>query len=140
MKTVLVFGTFDVIHPGHKYFLEQSARFGDHLVAVVARDEFVNKSKMKTPVHNQNERIEFIKQSGLVDDACLSDRVTGTFHVVNDINPDVVCFGHDQLKLADCFRIWLKEQQSDIEIVMIDSYKRDQYSSTVRNKKKYRIQ
>lgn len=137
MKTVLVFGTFDVIHPGHKYFLKQSAQYGDRVIAVVARDEFVNRTKMKNPVHNENERIEHIKKSGFVDDACLSDKVTGTFQVVADINPHTVCFGHDQIKLVESFRIWLKEKSKDIKIVMIDSYKRDQYSSTVRNKNHY---
>ncbi len=137
MKTVLVFGTFDVIHPGHKYFLEQSAQYGERVVAVVARDEFVNRTKRKTPVHNQNERIEHIKKSGLVTDACLSDIVTGTFQVVAEIDPHIVCFGHDQIKLVESFRIWLKENKKDIEIIMIDSYKRDQYSSTVRNKNHY---
>ncbi|MCK5249408.1 MAG: adenylyltransferase/cytidyltransferase family protein, partial [Spirochaetaceae bacterium] len=38
MKTVLVFGTFDVIHPGHQWFLRNAARHGDRLVAVVSRD------------------------------------------------------------------------------------------------------
>lgn len=137
MKTVLVFGTFDVIHPGHRYFLQQSSQYGDRVVAVIARDEFVNKTKKKTPVHSQSERINHIKKSGLVDDACLSDKVTGTFNVVAEINPDTVCFGHDQLKLLDSFRKWLNDQNKVIEIVMIDPYMRDQYSSTVRNKKHY---
>ena len=42
----MVFGTFDVIHPGHRFFLEQAALKGDRLVAVIARDEFVNKIKV----------------------------------------------------------------------------------------------
>ena len=137
MKTVLVFGTFDVIHPGHKFFLEQAAEFGEKLIAVIARDSFVSKTKLKTPVHSQNERIEHIKDSGLVDDACLSDEVTGTFNVVAEIDPDIVCFGHDQIKLVDSFQKWLKEQNKKIEIEMIKPFKRDQYSSTVRNKKHY---
>jgi len=137
MKTVLVFGTFDVLHPGHKFFLKQSAEYGDKLIAVIARDRFVCEIKNKNPVHSQNERIEHIKKSGLVDDACLSDEVTGTFNVVTEINPDVVCFGHDQIKLADSFQQWLKEQNNKIEIVVIKPYKRNQYSSTVRNKKHY---
>lgn len=137
MKTVLVFGTFDVIHPGHSFFLEQSSAYGDKLVAVIARDSFVSKTKKKTPVHSQNKRLEHIKKSGLVDDARLSDEVTGTFNVVADINPDIVCFGHDQIKLLRSFQNWLKKEKKQIEIVMIESFKRDQYSSTVRNKKHY---
>ena len=137
MKTVLVFGTFDVIHPGHKFFLEQSAIYGEKLIAVIARDDFVYKTKSRTPVHGQQERIEHIIKSGLVNDAFLADTVTGTFNVINKLDPQIVCFGHDQLKLAEAFRNWLNENNKEIEIVMIEPFKRDQYSSTLRNKKHY---
>jgi len=137
MKTVLVFGTFDVIHPGHKFFLRQSAALGDQLIAVIARDEFVSQTKMKKPVHNQTERMEHIINSGLVDDACLSDTVTGSFNVVVNINPQIICFGHDQTRLADSFNKWMIDNGKNIEIVIIEPYQRDRYSSTVRNKKHY---
>jgi FAD synthetase len=137
MKTVLVFGTFDVIHPGHKFFLQQAAEYGDKLVAVIARDEFVKTTKNKTPVHNQEERIDHILKSGLVDDAYLSDSVTGSFSVISKVNPQVVCFGHDQTTLADYFNIWLNQNNQKIEIVIIEPYKREKYSSTLRNKKLY---
>ncbi|MBI9098970.1 MAG: adenylyltransferase/cytidyltransferase family protein [Spirochaetaceae bacterium] len=137
MKTVLVFGTFDVIHPGHKFFLEQSAEYGDKLVAVIARDDFVSSIKKKTPVHSQEERIKHIISSGLVDDACLSDKITGTFNVVMKINPQVVCFGHDQIKLAESFKKWMDIHDKKIEIVTVDPYKREKYSSTLRNRKHY---
>ena len=47
-KRVLVFGTFDLLHQGHRYFLTQARRFGDTLIAVVARDEFVEERKGRT--------------------------------------------------------------------------------------------
>lgn len=137
MKTVLVFGTFDVIHPGHEYFLRQSASYGDKLVAVIARDNFVSNTKMKIPINNQKERIAHIINSGLVDDAYLSDEVTGSFAVISKVNPQVICFGHDQIKLAESFKNWLKISKREIELVIIDPYQRDKYSSTIRNKKFY---
>jgi len=137
MKTVLVFGTFDVIHPGHKYFLEKAAAEGDRLVAVIARDEFVMKTKNRKPVHEESERISHILESGLVDEAFLSDEKTGTFEVVEKVNPQVVCFGHDQNKLADSFAKWLNSKKLGIKIVTVEPYKRDRYSSTLRNKIHY---
>lgn len=137
MKTVLVFGTFDVIHPGHRYFLEQAAAHGDKIVAVIARDDFVKKTKKRKPVHSQGERISHIVDSGLVDEAYLSDVITGTFSIVDKIDPQIVCFGHDQIKLSESFELWLSQQKREIEIVSIDPYKRDQYSSTLRNKIHY---
>ncbi|MBB6478629.1 adenylyltransferase/cytidyltransferase family protein [Spirochaeta isovalerica] len=137
MKTVLVFGTFDVIHPGHIYFLQKAAAEGDRLVAVIARDRFVLKTKKRNPVHGEEERISHIMQSGLVDEAFLSDEVTGTYGVVEKVNPQVVCFGHDQHKLAESFTQWISNNDKKIQIVTIEPYKRDRYSSTLRNKNHY---
>ena len=41
MKKVLVFGTFDGLHEGHKDFLRQAKQYGDHLTVVVGRDSTV---------------------------------------------------------------------------------------------------
>jgi FAD synthetase len=35
---VLATGTFDLLHPGHLFYLEQSKALGDELVVIVARD------------------------------------------------------------------------------------------------------
>ncbi len=134
MKTVLVFGTFDVIHPGHKYFLQQSASYGDNLIAVVARDKFVRMNKNKSPVHSETERLDHIIKSGLVNNASLSDPVTGSYDVVSKYRPDIICFGHDQTELHESFRNWVDIKNISVEIIVIDSYKRDRYSSTIRNK------
>ncbi|MBN2656644.1 MAG: adenylyltransferase/cytidyltransferase family protein [Spirochaetales bacterium] len=137
MKTVLVFGTFDVIHPGHRYFLQKASSEGDRLIAVIARDEFVIRTKKRKPVHSESDRISQILDSGLVDEAYLSDEITGTFEVVEKINPQIVCFGHDQHRLAGSFTDWMRENKRDIKIVTIEPYKRDRYSSTLRNKIHY---
>lgn len=137
MITVLVFGTFDVIHPGHRYFLEQAGQLGDRLIAVIARDKFVEKAKNRKPVHNEKERISHILNSGLVDEAFLADEVTGTYEIVERTSPQVVCFGHDQDMLAESFRQWLTIKDLKIEIETIAPFKRDQYSSTLRNKRHY---
>ena len=47
MKKVILFGTFDIFHKGHKNFLEQAQEFGDYLIVVIARDKTVKKIKGK---------------------------------------------------------------------------------------------
>ena len=34
MAKVMVFGTFDGVHPGHENFFEQAKQHGDYLIAV----------------------------------------------------------------------------------------------------------
>ncbi len=47
MTTVMCFGTFDILHPGHLYFLRECEKYGDELIVVIARDATVEKVKEK---------------------------------------------------------------------------------------------
>jgi len=95
MKKVMCFGTFDKLHPGHLFYLEESKKVGDYLIVVVARDENVLKIKNKLPSENELIRLEKLRQLELVDEVIL-----GNFHdrlaVVRENNPDILCFGYDQ--------------------------------------------
>ena len=130
MTTVLVFGTFDVIHPGHLSFLRQAKKRGDRLVASIARDAFVERFKGKRPQHNQEQRIRHIKETGLVDDAYLSDEVQGTYSLVDRIRPQVICLGHDQDMLRSDLERYLAEHPREIALVSLDPYKPEIYKSS----------
>ena len=40
MKSVLTYGTFDLIHYGHLNFLKRASELGDRLIVGVSSDEF----------------------------------------------------------------------------------------------------
>ena len=56
MKKVMVFGSFDILHQGHLYFLNEARRFGEELIVVIARDETILKVKGHKPKYNEKER------------------------------------------------------------------------------------
>jgi len=89
MKKVLVFGTFDIFHEGHRYFLNQAKKQGDFLRVVVARDETVFQVKNKKSLNDEQQRLEKIKNSGLVDEAVLGS-LEDKYAVVKDYAPDVI--------------------------------------------------
>ena len=134
IKTVLVFGTFDALHPGHEYFLEKSSAQGNRLVVVVARDSFVQNFKNKKPLHNELSRLHFIQSHPLVSEACLADEITGSFSILNKIRPSVICLGHDQNALGDSLKAWMKRTGHHYSIKIFKPYRRDKYSSTLLNK------
>ena len=41
MKWVVATGTFDILHPGHLFYLEESKKLGDELWVIVARERNV---------------------------------------------------------------------------------------------------
>ncbi len=135
MKTVLVFGTFDILHPGHQWFLSNAAKHGDRLVAVVSRDEFVKTWKGTAPVKNEESRIKALISSNLVDEAVLADPEIRTYGVIHKIRPDIICLGHDQNALSEDLNSWLKHEEGEApEIRVLRPWKRRQYSSTRRNR------
>ncbi|MFY9463295.1 MAG: adenylyltransferase/cytidyltransferase family protein [Candidatus Sungiibacteriota bacterium] len=113
-KKVMVFGVFDGLHEGHRYFLAMAREQGDELIAVVARDEVVRVLKNKTPRHSEEERRRAVAQllrlslnseakPQLTDAsrAVLGDRVLGAYDVIKKYKPDVICLGYDQHALAE---------------------------------------
>ncbi|WP_168203350.1 adenylyltransferase/cytidyltransferase family protein [Oceanispirochaeta crateris] len=134
MKTVLVFGTFDALHPGHEYFLKKAKEYGERLIVVVARDSFVQSFKHKRPLHDEISRLHFIQNHPLVSEACLADEEIGRFSILNRIRPDVICLGHDQLALADSIHEWMKHSDHHYKIKHLKPFNRDLYSSTLLNR------
>jgi len=99
-STVMVFGTFDILHLGHIHMFEEARQYGDKLVAVVARDINVEKVKGIGPFHNEQERLKFVKHINLIDEAVLGDK-TDVYKVIKKIKPDVVALGYDQRMYVD---------------------------------------
>ncbi len=95
--TVLVFGTFDLLHPGHDSFLEQAKARGDRLVVIVARDSNVEQIKAQKPQQSEQERLEAVQGHLAVDEAVLGyEDWSEHTQVLEDIQPDIVCLGYDQ--------------------------------------------
>ena len=127
-KTVLVFGTFDGLHPGHIFFLESARKLGDRLVVVVARDEVVVRLKHKTPEYNESVRADKVACLSCADDVILGDSDDESWDVVRRIQPDIIATGHDQEELSRALRECAHTH--DISLVGVPSHHPDVYSST----------
>ncbi|RLF13769.1 MAG: DUF357 domain-containing protein, partial [Thermoprotei archaeon] len=60
-RKVLVAGVFDLIHPGHLFFLQCAKELGEVYV-VVARDSTVERIKGRRPVVPEDQRLEVVRQ------------------------------------------------------------------------------
>jgi len=88
-------GTFDLLHMGHIYYLKESKKLGDKLIVVVACDETVKKLKHE-PVTSEQLRLGLIKELKVVDDAYLG-RKDDMFAIVDELKPDIIALGFDQI-------------------------------------------
>ena len=100
-KTVIIFGVFDGIHDGHMSFIGQAKKEGNHLVAVVARDEVVKELKGRLPERYEVERINKLLEISDVDLVLLGDPERETYNTLKEVNPDTIFLGYDQNELKE---------------------------------------
>lgn len=91
---VLAGGTFNIIHNGHIYFLEEAKKLGDELVVVVASDKTVKRSR-KSLLFPAEVRASMVGSIGSVDKAIVGDD-KDMMMVVREEKPEVIALGYDQ--------------------------------------------
>ena len=91
----MVFGTFDILHPGHIDFLRQAKKLGDFLIVSLAREKFIRKIKGHRPLHSEKERKYMLECLKVVDKAVLGARSDYIKHIVSE-KPDIIALGYDQ--------------------------------------------
>ena len=134
-KTVLVFGTFDGLHDGHRFFLNEAKKLGTRLIASVAQDSTVERFKKHPPQHLLAERMAALLQSSLVDEVTPGDTELGTFTAITTCTPDVIALGYDQTRLEEKLREFIQNEHLYIEIVKIGPTEPDSlHSSLLRHK------
>jgi cytidyltransferase-like protein len=126
MKKVIVFGTFDILHPGHIHLLREAKTPGDYLVVVIARDKTVLEVKHKTPKNSEKIRMQNMKNLGLADKVMLGSLID-KFQVIKDEKPAVIALGYDQKIPVDDLE---KKVGEGVKIIRLTAYKPDVYKSS----------
>ena len=129
MTTVMIMGTFDIIHPGHLFYLSEAKKYGDRLIVVVARDNNSEAFKGKKPMHNERERLEAVRTLKIVDEAISGNR-GNIFEIVEKIRPDVICLGYDQKVQKQELEDELKKRNIKADVVRIGPYMPHVYKSS----------
>jgi FAD synthetase len=91
----LAFGTFDILHPGHIFFLKEAKKHGDELFVLIARDTTVLKKKGRPPSFFETERKKNIESLGIATKVLLGHE-TDFLKIPKAISPDIMIFGYDQ--------------------------------------------
>ena len=68
-KKVLVGGCFNLIHPGHIYFLKEAKKLGGELIVVLAND----KNNKKPYAILAKERKELLESLNIADEILIGD-------------------------------------------------------------------
>jgi len=130
MKTVLIFGTFDILHIGHINLFKQAIKHGDNLIVVIARDKRVKQIKGSTPVHSELERKEILEHINIIDKIYLGDP-NDVYKPIKDISPDIIALGYDQQIFTDKLEEKIKEFKLNTKIIRLKPYKNSEYKSGI---------
>ena len=130
MKSVLIFGTFDILHAGHIHFLKSAKKLGEMLTVVVARDKTVKLLKKKQSVHTEKERVTILRELRCVDQVVLGDSKLNVYAVIKKIKPDVIALGYDQIAFTDKLQEKIQEFGLNTKVVRLKSYKNGNHKSS----------
>ena len=122
---VMATGTFDILHPEHGIYLEESKKLGgedSELYVVVARDVTVKKRK-RVPIVGEQQRLELVKMLKPVTDAYLGDANGDVFKIVHEINPDIITVGADQNHDIDKLQQAIDKRGLKAKAIKLDKYR-----------------
>jgi FAD synthetase len=119
MKKVVATGTFDILHPGHVYYLEASRALGDELHVIVARDR--NVRHKPRPILPEEQRLSMIEALKPVDHAILGNE-SDMFVPIEEIDPAIITLGYNQHFSEEELAAALRSRGLDAEVVRISAY------------------
>ncbi len=134
MKTVMIFGTFDGVHDGHRSLFLQATEHGDKIIAVVARDKTVEIVKGHAPQCHECERVAELLQIDVIDDIILGYGDDDKCLVVRDHAPDVILLGYDQEAFVDELYTLAEKSDQNFVIVRAQAYEPAVYKSSLLNR------
>ncbi|MFW9771004.1 MAG: adenylyltransferase/cytidyltransferase family protein [Promethearchaeota archaeon] len=121
-KKILVAGTFDIVHPGHIFLINEAAKMGDVYV-IVATDKNRKLYSGETPMIPEQQRLEVVKSIKNVKEARLGRHDNDTLKTVEEINPDIILLGPDQKYNISILKSGLKKKGlNHIQVQRLEKY------------------
>lgn len=128
-ESVLLFGTFDVLHPGHLRFLKWAARYG-RIVVALTPDKMCLIYKNRRPCRSYEERKRSLQKISYVSKIVPADTRPGSFGVVKRLQPAVIVLGYDQGFWRALLAKRLKQFNLNPALIMLRPYRQRFYKTS----------
>lgn len=133
MRKVMVFGVFDGVHEGHRYFLKEAKALGNYLIVAVAQNHVVEHLTGHQPHVDVSERFSHLEREDDVDEVVIGDAALSVYEVVKKYRPDVIALGYDQAMLKEDLEKNRDKFDWPIEFKVISAYEPNIYHSSLLN-------
>ncbi|MFX1236662.1 MAG: adenylyltransferase/cytidyltransferase family protein [Promethearchaeota archaeon] len=95
VKKVVIAGTFDILHPGHIFLINEAAKLGQVYV-IVATDKNRKRFTGVLPIVPEEQRLEVVRNLKHVKMAKIGRNDNKILLTISEINPDIILLGPDQ--------------------------------------------
>ena len=129
MKTVLVAGKFDVLHPGHLALFEAARKLGDRFIVVVAKDSTIKERFGFEATYSEDVRKQFLDALSIVDEAIIGNS-GDEMEVLLSVKPEIVCLGYDQPIDEKRVLEFAKSHDLKLEVVRLPAFGEDLFKSS----------
>lgn len=132
---VLVFGTFDMVHEGHRNLFQQARQLAKKvkLIVSLAREKNVLRIKGRTPRKTEQQRLAQVLKLPEVDTAVLGGVRDHMPHIIR-LKPDVIALGYDQRAYVSGLRAELKAAGLKTKVVRLKPYKAHKFKTSLLQK------
>lgn len=128
--TVLIFGTFDLLHAGHENMIAQARALGNHVTAIIARDDTVRKIKGNPPYNNEKQRAKNLRNAKLVDKVIIGSS-GNKYDIIRKVRPDVIALGYDQFAFTLGLEKLIIDEKMNTQIHRLRAFKPQIYKSSI---------
>lgn len=95
MRTVITYGTFDLLHYGHIKLLQRAKAKGDYLIVALSTDEFNSEMKGKVTYFSYEERKHLLEAIRYVDLVIPEENWEQKINDVKEFKVDTFVMGDD---------------------------------------------
>ena len=127
---VIAFGTFDILHPGHVYYLKSAKKLGNELIVIVARDSTVARIKGKQPVNDERIRREMVSALRYIHKAVLGN-AGNIYDKVKELRPNVIALGYDQHMDTAKLQRELRKRNVECKVMRLKAFNQKKFKSSI---------
>lgn len=133
---IMVFGTFDMVHPGHRNFFKQARALAKNpfLIVSIARSGNANRIKGYKPSRSETARAKLVKSIASVDKVVLGGLKDHLPHITKE-RPDIIALGYDQTAYVAGLRTGLKKAGLKTQVIRLKPHKPNIYKTSLLNKR-----
>ena len=108
MTKVITYGTYDLLHFGHKKLLERAKALGDYLIVGVTSDDYDRTRGKINASQSLMERIEAVKALGIADEIIVEEYEGQKIDDIRRLGVDIFTVGSDWVGYFDYLKEYCK--------------------------------